>query len=79
MKVKELIKLLEKHDPEMRVVVDGYEAGYDEVEKAILLGIGPNPKVNKFDSKFTADWEGEFIEVYVDDADEIALLLPRKN
>ena len=73
MKVKELIKFLETYDPEMRVVVDGYESGYDEVKEAIQIGISkPNTKSDKH-------WEGEFEEVIVDDADDIALLLPRKS
>jgi len=33
MKVKELIELLQKHDPESIVVVDGYETGFDEVKE----------------------------------------------
>lgn len=31
MKVKELIEILKKHDPEMRVFVDGYEGGVGEL------------------------------------------------
>jgi hypothetical protein len=31
MKVKTLIALLSKHDPEARVLVDGYECGYDDL------------------------------------------------
>ena len=73
MKVKELIKFLETYDPEMRVVVDGYESGFDEVTKLYQVGIEPNPKAAE---KY---WEGEFNEVVVDDSDEAALLLPRKS
>ena len=32
MKVKELIQRLESEDPNMRVVIQGYEQGYDEVK-----------------------------------------------
>lgn len=35
MKVRELIDVLKNHDPEMRVVVRGYEAGYDDVGRTI--------------------------------------------
>ena len=31
MTVKELIHLLETHPPDLRVVVDGYEDGYDDL------------------------------------------------
>ena len=73
MKVKELIKFLETYDPEMRVVVNGYESGFDEVTKLYQVGIEPNPKASE------KHWEGEFNEVIVDDSDEVALLLPRSN
>jgi hypothetical protein len=33
--VKELIQLLRKHPPEMRVIVDGYEGGYDAGFEAV--------------------------------------------
>ena len=32
MSVYELIRLLEKHPPDLRVVVNGYEEGYDDLE-----------------------------------------------
>ena len=78
MRVKELIQKLSKFDPEMRVVVDGYECGYDEVDKIRTVRITPNPKANE------KDWEGEF--EFVIDGDkgesrqlELALYLPRKS
>ena len=39
MKIKELIKLLEKEDPEMRVVLAGYEGGLNDVYKLEKLKI----------------------------------------
>ena len=76
MKVKELIQKLSIFDPEMRVVLDGYECGYDEVEKIRMIRITPNPSPK--------DWEGEFDFVIVDDERryeqvELALYLPRKS
>ena len=71
MKVKELIKFLEAYDPEMRVVVNGYESGFDEVTKLYQVGITKSKK------KSDNYWDGEFEEVVVDDSDEEALLLPR--
>ena len=73
MTVEELIKHLSGQDPLMRVVVQGYEGGYDEVESMHLVPIAENKhKQDKW-------WDGEFLEVIVDDADEVALLLPRKS
>lgn len=73
MKVKELIERLSKEDLEMRVVVQGYEGGYDEVDSIHLVPIIKNKhKQDKW-------WDGEFLEVISDDSDEIALLLPRKS
>ena len=45
MKVKELIELLQEQDPELIVVVDGYEGGYAPVRTATLLPLKLN--VNK--------------------------------
>lgn len=74
MKVKELITLLEKQDSDMRVVVDGYESGYDELHTLELIHLG----------KFRGDnpdkpwYDGEFDWVYdKSKADEIAILFPR--
>jgi len=73
MTVKDLIKHLSDQDPSMRVVVQGYEGGYDEVDSTHLVPIVKNKhKQDKW-------WDGEFSEVVVDDADEIALMLPRKS
>ena len=33
MKIKELIEQLKKYDPEMLVVVKGYESGWDDIKK----------------------------------------------
>lgn len=78
MKVKELIQKLSEYDPEMRVVVDGYECGYDEVDKIMTVRIKPNLKATE------KDWEGEFEFVIDRDKEEsrqleLALYLPRKS
>lgn len=39
MKVKELIEALGKYDPELKVVVDGYEGGYDDPEELEMVKI----------------------------------------
>jgi hypothetical protein len=33
LKISELIEILQTHPPDMRVVVDGYEGGYDDLER----------------------------------------------
>jgi hypothetical protein len=73
MKVKELIQKLSEQDPEMKVVVQGYEGGFDEVESF--------HQVPMIKNKHNQDkwWDGEYSEVVLDDAEEIALLLPRKS
>ena len=69
MKVKELIEHLQLLDPEMRVVVDGYECGYDEVHCTQIKNVISNPK--------HSSWEGEFRD-YQENA-ETVVLLPRKS
>ena len=74
MKVKELIARLAVEDPEMRVVVDGYEQGFDEPDAARYVNIVPNLTKK--------DWEGEFEELLLNNdikGAELALLLPRKS
>ena len=73
MKVKELIELLNTEDPEMTVVVTGYECGYDELEEVIKVGLAKNS--NKKDKW----WEGEFHEALINHSEQVALLFPRKS
>jgi hypothetical protein len=47
MTVKELIEKLSSHDPDMMVVVDGYEEGYDD------------PRVNTVEIILDVNWDGE--------------------
>ena len=39
MKAKDLIKVLQDVDPELEVVVDGYETGYDVVKQVYSLNV----------------------------------------
>lgn len=74
MRVKELIEYLTLEDPEMRIVVDGYESGYDELETICFTKVTPNPKSEE---KF---WEGEFNEVVDNNTtSETVLYFPRKS
>jgi hypothetical protein len=70
MNVKELIELLSKEDPMMRVVIQGYEQGYDEVHCAEYTNIVPNTKKDR------PWWDGEFNDTMNKDT-EVALLFPR--
>ena len=56
MTVKELIRLLETYPSHLRVVVNGYEEGYDDVspERVRIVEILLN--------RGTRDWEGEHME-----------------
>ena len=49
MTVDELIRMLESYPPDLRVVVDGYEGGVDDLEARLLLVRGIRLNVN-------ADW-----------------------
>lgn len=75
MTVKELIERLSLESPDMQVVVDGYEAGFDVVEQIRHVRVTPN--LNKIEKH----WEGEFNEVYNEAGvpSETALYLPRKS
>jgi hypothetical protein len=73
MTVRELIERLALEDPKMRVVVDGYESGCDEVENIEYARIKPNAR--KTDDNW---WDGEF-DYVLDETEEIALVLPRKS
>lgn len=77
--VKELIERLTAEDPQKRVVVDGYESGYDEVDKVRLVCIKPNP--HKGDNEKDDNWwDGEFQECLSDsEGIETAVCLPRKS
>jgi hypothetical protein len=76
MTVRELIERLALEDPNKRVVVDGYESGYDETFTVTDVKIRPNPyhKNEKYDNWY----DGEF-ESSVEKDSEVAILLPRKS
>lgn len=47
MTVAELIKALSQFDPDLKVVVDGYEGGFDE------------PRISETDAVIDANWDGQ--------------------
>lgn len=73
MKVKELIKFLEKQDPESRVVVDAYEGGYDELRVVANVCICDDP--DNHDTWYMGNFKKGLNGQY----DEIAVLLPRTS
>lgn len=54
MEIKKLIEILQKYPPEIQVMVDGYEGGYDKIEEKNIKKI----TVKKLDNH--ADYQGEF-------------------
>jgi hypothetical protein len=41
--IEELIHELSKHQPQTRVVVQGYEDGFDDISKVVSLVVEKNP------------------------------------
>ena len=75
MTVKELIQKLNLEDPNKRIVVFGYEGGYDELDKIDYVALAPDSgKKDKW-------WLGEFKECIQNQSSEseVAILLPRKS
>jgi hypothetical protein len=73
MDIKTLIEHLSKYDPNTRVVVQGYESGYDELDTMYTVALTKNEhKQDKW-------WDGEFNEAAPANGKEVALLLPRKS
>ena len=48
MTVNELIEELKKHSPDKKVVVRGYESGYNDVLKIVEMDVFPNPGQNEW-------------------------------
>lgn len=68
------MQLLLKENPEARIVVDGYECGYDEIEMIHTIQVTPNAK------KKDKTWEGEFIDKLSESQNsETVLYFPRKS
>lgn len=73
--VKELIEALAQYPPDIRVVVNGYEDGYDNLHVNSLSAISIRPKPNH------SEWEGENEEALEDSgANEFsAVCIARKS
>jgi len=70
MTVKELIERLALEDPNMRVVIQGYEQGYDEVHTLEYTRVMLNTDEDR------PWWDGELNNT-TDKSAEVALLFPR--
>jgi hypothetical protein len=70
MKVKYLIDLLLAENPEKEVLVQGYESGYDELDKVESKTV---KKINNVEW-----WDGEFEFSESEDAESV-IVLERKN
>ena len=70
MKVKYLIDLLLAENPEKEVLVQGYESGYDQLDKVESKMV---KKINNVEW-----WDGEFEFSESEDAESV-IVLERKN
>jgi hypothetical protein len=77
MKVKDLISLLEKEDGDKRVIVNGYEGGFDELKELKYVCITPNPDKQKEPKNLW--YLGDFEECIFTDGEEMAILFPRTS
>lgn len=58
MTVKQLIELLKSEDPDSIVLVEGYESGYDNINKVYQAIVEKNP--TKDDPEIDNYWDGEY-------------------
>jgi hypothetical protein len=77
MTVKKLIEKLSTEDPQKKVVVDGYESGFDIVDRISYVNVIPNPDHGD-PEKDDRWWDGEF-ELSENQEGEDVILLPRKS
>jgi len=65
MKVKELIEELQKHDPEIMVVVAGYEGGYDEISGARDIRLKLNAHTEWYYGNHEENDKGECLGILI--------------
>lgn len=70
MTVEQLIKKLQKHDPNMLVLVTAYEEGYNELNEV--------KEVKTFYKLSDKHWAGEYQDYPLESCNISAILLPRK-
>jgi hypothetical protein len=59
MTVNELIAELQKYPRETRVVVSGYEDGYDDISRIIPTSLVPMPKPKPYEGQWDSEKSGE--------------------
>ena len=59
MTVKELIAELRKQPPETRVVVSGYEEGFDDISRLASISITPKPNAKEWEGRWQDKESGE--------------------
>ena len=59
MTVNELIAELQKHPPETRVVVSGYEQGFDDVSRLASISIARKPNAKEWEGLWQDEGSGE--------------------
>lgn len=63
MNIEQLIKTLNNYPPDMKVVTDGYEGGYNDVEEAEVVNVQIRPDAQWYDGKYDSVWkDGEDFE-----------------
>lgn len=63
MTVRELIDLLQRCDPDLPVIRNGYETGYDDVDRVEILHVTDAPPLG--DSQlgpFREWWDGKYVD-----------------
>ncbi len=58
MTVKELIQRLAQYPPELRVVVQGYETGFNNITTLQQVPLRENPDAAWYDGEYDADESG---------------------
>jgi len=59
MTVNELIAELRKQPPESRVVVSGYEEGFDDISRLSSISIVPKPNAKEYEGRWQDEESGE--------------------
>jgi len=59
MTANELIAELQKHPPETRVVVSGYEEGFDDISRLWVICIAPTPNAKYYEGRWQQEEPGE--------------------
>jgi hypothetical protein len=71
MKVKDMIRLLSTAPPDARIVIRGFESGFDKVKNLTYINIIKDPDWGPG----TAFLDGEFIEADEEEASEVAVYI----